>query len=96
MAAYLAYGVQEKPNQSPQVFNEYVKHFESNISFGDLQDQINDFLALLGSDIILNRPSIKNIEFEVFMKDPPMATIIYFAQVHYLLTGDNDDSPNIP
>lgn len=95
MARYLPYGGVTFSSQGSSLITELVKHFESSVSFDDLQNQINVWLILIGSEVILNRPAIRNISFSVFEKSNPMAEMRYFAQVHYILIGDADDAPNL-
>lgn len=95
MAKILAYGEVRFPTQGSSDILELVKHFESNVSFGNLQDQINAWLLFLTSDVIINRPSIRDISFTVFEKSKPMGEMRYYAQVHYILIGDADDFPNL-
>jgi hypothetical protein len=95
MAKFLAYGGVRFPSQGSSELQELVKHFETNISFDDLQDQINLWLLFLSSNTIINRPSIRDISFSIFEKSNPQSEMRYFAQVHYLLLGDADDAPNL-
>ncbi len=90
MARLLPYGVLSKPSQGSAELTELVKHFESDVSFEDLQDQINAFLLVLKSPTFVNRPAIREIKFQVFSTSPP--TTVYFAQLHFVLVGDGDDS----
>jgi hypothetical protein len=91
MATYLAYGELKHNSQGPNTIQELVKHFESAIDWEDLQDQINVWLLLIGTDAILLRPSVRTISFQILEKplNPDKGILLYFAQVHYLLTGDD-------
>jgi hypothetical protein len=95
MAKFLPYGGVVFPSQGSNEILELVKHFESNLGFDELQDQINLWLVFINSDVILNRPAIRSITFAVFEKSNPGAEMRYFAQVHYILVGDADDSPSV-
>ena len=95
MARYLPYGDLSLPSQGSSQLQELVKHFESDVSFDNLQTQINVWLLLLGTPFFINRPAIREITFEVHETGQPMPVIMYYAQVHYVLVGDGDDAPNI-
>ena len=95
MARYLKYGSLSMPSQGSSLIQELVKHFESDVSFDDLQTKINVWLLLLGTPFFVNRPAIRDISFTVVETNPPMPIIMYYAQVHYVLVGDGDDAPNI-
>jgi hypothetical protein len=95
MAKFLPYGGVIFPSQGSNEILELVKHFESNVDFDELQEQINLWLVLINSEVILNRPAVRSITFSVFEKSSPMAEMRYFAQVHYILVGDADDSPSL-
>ena len=97
MAKFLPYGLVTFSSQGSNEILELVKHFTSTVDFGDLQDQINLFFVLLNSNVIENRPAIRAINFNVFEKleNPNKGDFHYFAQVHYILIGDADDSPNL-
>jgi hypothetical protein len=97
MAQYLAYGGVTYPPQGSTIIQELVKHFENNVSFEDLQDEINLWLILIGGPLILNRPSIRSVAFSHYIKptNPNKDSIIYLAQIHYMLIGDADDAPNL-
>lgn len=97
MAKFSAFGEVRFPTQGSSDVLELVKHFTSTVDFDELQDQINVWLLLINSDVIVNRPSIRTITFNVFEKleNPDKGQFNYFAQVHYILLGDADDSPNL-
>ncbi|GAG38164.1 unnamed protein product [marine sediment metagenome] len=96
MAKFLPFGGVTFPSQGSTDLLELVKHFSSSVDFDDLQDQINTWLLLINSDLIENRPAIRNISFNVIDKTSnPNKGFNYFAQVHYILLGDADDSPNL-
>jgi hypothetical protein len=95
MAKFLPYGGVTFPSQGSTEILELVKHFTSNVDFDELQDQINVWLVLLNSEVIVNRPAIRAITFTVFETSNPGAEMRYFAQVHYILLGDADDSPSL-
>lgn len=94
MASFLPYGGVTFPSQGSTKITELVKHFSGNVDFIELQDQINIWLSLLVSNVIINRPAIRTITFHVFEKleNPNKGDFQYFAQVHYILIGDADDS----
>ncbi len=95
MAKFLPYGGVTFPAQGSSEILELVKHFTSDVDFEELQDQINVWLVLINSDVIVNRPAIRNISFQVVDNTPPNAALLYYAQVHYILLGDADDSPSL-
>ena len=96
MAKFLPYGGVEFPAQGSTEIQELVKHFSSSVDFEDLQDQINVWLILINSDVIANRPAIREISFNVIDKNSnPNKGFNFFAQVHYILLGDADDSPSL-
>ena len=95
MSKLIAYGLMDIPNQGPNEITELVKNFESDVSFDDLQLKINAYLLLLKSPVIVNRVSIRDIRFQVLETAPPMPVIIYYAQLHFVLVGDGDDSASI-
>ncbi len=95
MAKFLPYGGVVFPSQGSSEILELVKHFTSTVDFDELQDQINVWLVFINTDVILNRPAIRNISFQVVDKTPPNAALLYYAQVHYILLGDADDSPSL-
>ena len=95
MAKLLPFGNLKYPSQGSSELTELVRHFESDISFDDLQQQINAFLLVLKSPVFTNRPAIRDIRFLVVETNPPMPIIMYYAQLHYVLVGDGDDSAEI-
>jgi hypothetical protein len=95
MAKFLPYGGVTFPAQGSNEILELVKHFESTVDFDQLQNKINLWLVLINSDVVVNRPAIRNISFTVFETSNPGAEMRYFAQVHYILLGDADDSPSL-
>ena len=94
MAKYLPYGGVTFPPQGSGEIQERVKHFESDVSFENLQIQMNIWLLFISSQAVLNRPAVRNISFSHYIKpsNPNKNTIIYLAQVHYILIGDADES----
>lgn len=90
MSKFLAHSGFNLPQQGSSAITELVKHFESNVSFDDLQSKINTFLLLLKTPLFPNRPSIRTITFNVFEKleNPNKGDFHYFAQIHYILIGD--------
>lgn len=94
MAKFLPYGGVTFPSQGSTDILELVKNFTSTVDFEELQDQINLWLILINSNVILNRPAIRAITFQVHNELSP-SQIVYYAQVHYILLGDADDSPNL-
>ena len=95
MAKFLPYGGVTYASQGSTDLLERVKHFTSDVDFDDLQDQINIWLVLLNSNVIVNRPAIREIKFQVLDETNPPGGIFYYCQVHYILVGDADDSPNL-
>lgn len=97
MAKLIANGVMNIPTQGSTEISEYVKHFESDVSFEDLQDQINVYMLLLKSPTFTNRASIRGITFQIVEKqqNPNKGTFLYYAQLHFVLVGDGDDSAEL-
>jgi hypothetical protein len=95
MAQYLPSGDLKFPSQGSNEISEFVKHFESDVSFDALQIKINLYLLLLKSPAFTNRPAIRDIRFQVFESQPPQPIITYYAQLHFVLVGDGDDSASI-
>ena len=95
MAAFLTHGGVAFPATGSNKVQVLVKHFESDISFDALQDLMNAWLILIGTNVIQNRPVIKNITFSVIQTPPPQPELLYLSQIHYLLIGDADDEPNL-
>lgn len=95
MAQYLPTGNLKFPSQGSSEISQYVKHFESDVSFDDLQQQINVYLLLLKSPSFTNRPAIRDIRFQVLVTNPPQPITMYYAQLHFVLVGDGDDSASI-
>lgn len=95
MSNYLAYGFLEKPSQGSTNQQEYAVNLESDVSFDDLQTQINDFLLYLSSNAVINRPAIRSIEFQVLEKqqNPNKGDFFYYSQIHFVLVGDAADTP---
>lgn len=93
MAKLLPYGMIRFPSQGSNELSELVKHFESDVDFEDLQDQINVYLLLLKSPTFTNRVAIRDIRFQVHSSAPPQ--LVYYAQLHFILVGDGDDSASI-
>jgi hypothetical protein len=93
MAKFLPYGGVTFPSQGSNEILELVKHFTSDVDFDDLQDLINTWLILINSPVIVNRPAIREIKFQVVDKANPGGGLIFYAQVHYILVGDADDDP---
>ena len=94
MAKFLPFGQVTFASQGSTDLLELVKHFTSDVDFEELQEQINLWLVLINSNVILNRPAIRAITFQVHNNLAPPETL-YYAQVHYILLGDADDSPNL-
>ena len=82
----------EFANQS-SLIQEYVRYFESQVSLMDLQDQVNNFINLLRGPTVINRAGIRFITLETALSNNQ--TFTYFAQVHFVLIGDADDSATI-
>lgn len=93
MSKLISYGNMNIPKTGSNELTELVKHFESDVSFEDLQDQINIYLLLLKSPTFVNRASIRDIRFQVHSSAPPQ--LVYYAQIHFVLVGDGDDSANL-
>ena len=95
MAKFLSTNDIKQPASGSSDILEAVKHFVSEVDFIDLQTKVNAWLLILNSDLIENRPSIRNISFSVYRKPNPQGGDQYLCQVHYVLTGDANDAPNL-
>jgi hypothetical protein len=95
MAKFLSTNDIKQPVRGSSDILEAVKHFVSEVDFIDLQTQVNDWLLLLNSNVIENRPSIRNISFAVYSNPNDEDSDQYLCQIHYVLTGDADDSSNL-
>jgi len=95
MAKFLATREINFPTQGSSQINEFVKHFESDVSFDDLQAQINVWMLLVSSDAIDERVAIRGMSFNVLEKqrNPDRGEFRYYCQVHYVLIGDAGSGP---
>ena len=88
MSNFLAYGRIENPNQGSRNQTEYLKILKDTDDQA-LQTLVNDYLNYLSGPQVLNRPSIRNIQFSVATNGT------LYAAIHFVLVGDDTTPPNL-